>query len=242
MAVLRAFGFVTLRAPGSGTGDFDLPDVLAASHGVVLVTEAKAGGPPRNVRCDEVAALRRVADGFLGTALITARYKGDRTFYLARPSDMDWTPSDNYSIPGDEADLPWSLSLPYGMGDDGVEPIRDDGCPVAYTPDGTPLHGHEVVNFIHALNPGPTAYDRAGAGADPDRPVDPAPARAWGGVWNNPDLVVKDDDGDVVPIGDVESIDVTVDADTTVRDAIQGYWNDATRFDSADSTEGSTDG
>lgn len=124
MAVLRGHGFIPIRAPASGTGDWDLPDVLAAQQGILLATELKSGGNPKNVQDDEVQALDRVADAFWAASLVAVRYKGDRTFYLALPDRMERTPSGHYSIPKSEANLPWSVALPYQVLD--ADDVDDD--------------------------------------------------------------------------------------------------------------------
>lgn len=123
LATLRGHDFVTTRTPGSGTGDWDMPDALAARDGVLLACELKSGANPRNVTEAEAEALQRVADGFWAAALIGVRYKGDRTFYFADPADMDRTDAGNYSIPNDPDRLPWSAALPYTKGSDGVRPV-----------------------------------------------------------------------------------------------------------------------
>jgi Holliday junction resolvase len=140
MAVLRAHQFVPMRSPGSGTGDWEQPDVLAADDGVTLAVELKSGGAPSNVQEHEVAALRTFADAFRAAAMVAVRYKGDRTFYLTRPQAMERTPSAHYSVPSAPQRLPWSIALPYRRTDDGVVPTfnTDDGVRFAsadVTPD-----------------------------------------------------------------------------------------------------------
>lgn len=147
MAVLRGHGFVPIRAPGSGTGDWDLPDVLAGQDGILMASELKSGKPPKNVRDHEVDALNRVADAFIAASLVVVRYSGDRTFYLCDPARMKRTPSGHYSIPSDESRLPWSAALPYQVLDadevdddeDRVQPQFDVGVDgVVYATDDPP--------------------------------------------------------------------------------------------------------
>lgn len=127
MAVLRGHGFRTMRSPGSGTGDFDQPDVMAGSDGVGVVIELKSGANPKNVRKHEVDALQAFADDFMAAAMIGVRYKGDRAVYLVQPEAMSRTPSGHYSIPKNESDLPWDVCLPYTDDDDGVIPLAEVG-------------------------------------------------------------------------------------------------------------------
>jgi Holliday junction resolvase len=135
MAVLRDHGFIPMRSPGSGTGDWEQPDVLAAQEGVAIATEMKSGAKPKNVQEHEVDALTAFADAFWAAALIAVRYKGDRTIYLAQPEMMNRTPSGHYSIPSSEADLNWDVALPYTVGDDGVEAATDVGYGGVIWPD-----------------------------------------------------------------------------------------------------------
>lgn len=123
LAVLRGHDFVTTRTPGSGTGDWDMPDALAARDGVLLACELKSGENPRNIMEAEADALRRVADGFWAAALAGVRYKRDRTFYFVPIDAMARTDAGNYSIPNDPERLPWVAALPYTKGSDGVRPI-----------------------------------------------------------------------------------------------------------------------
>lgn len=127
MAVLRGHGFIPLRAPGSGTGDWDLPDVLAAQQGILVATELKSGARPRNLDREEVEALQRVADAFWAASLVGVRYKGDRTFYFADPARLDRTDSGKFSLPGDPERLDWSVALPWTRDDGGgVVPLTTD--------------------------------------------------------------------------------------------------------------------
>lgn len=127
MAVLRGHGFIPMRSPGSGTGDWEQPDVLAGQQGVVLAGELKSGANPRNLDEAEVDALERFADAFWAAALVAVRYKGDRTFYLVPPALLDRTDAGRYSLPSKPSTLPWVCALPYTKGDDGVEPRKDIG-------------------------------------------------------------------------------------------------------------------
>lgn len=155
MAVLRDHGFLPIRAPGSGTGDWDLPDVLAARQGVVLAAELKSGDNPRNLRPDEVDALRRVADAFWAGAFAAVRYKGDRTFYLSPIGELERTDSGNYSLPVED-NLPWVAALPYTKDDDGGITARtdvgDDG--VVYAADDPPPTLSDFVDAMTARQQG----------------------------------------------------------------------------------------
>lgn len=156
MAVLRDHGFIPLRAPGSGTGDWDLPDVLAAQQGVVFVGELKSGDDPRNLEPEEVQALQRVADAYWGAALAVVRYKGDRTFYLAPVDALSRTDSGNYSLP-QESNLPWVAALPYTRGDDGVEARSDVGDHgVVYASDDPPP---TLADFLEAVTASQQGYN-----------------------------------------------------------------------------------
>ena len=181
MAVLRGHGFVPIRAPASGTGDWDLPDVLAARDGVVVAIELKSGANPRNVENSEVEALRRVGGAFWAASLIAVRYKGDRTFYLSLPESMSRTDSGNYSIPNGAARLPWAVSLPYKVdADHGVIPRHDtgdDGVVHAGMRDGPPT----LSDWLDAVTAKQQGFDvrrgvidgpMPGADADPDADPD----------------------------------------------------------------------
>jgi Holliday junction resolvase len=170
MAVLRGHQFVPMRSPGSGTGDWEQPDVLAADDGVGLAVELKSGGPPANVDEHEVAALKTFADAFWAAALVAVRYKQDRTFYLIRPQTMDRTPSGHYSIPATQDRLPWDVALPYRVTVDGIVPAfdaddTDDGVRFA-TSDPAP----ELRDWLDALTAGQQGFDvwRSGQGQQGD--------------------------------------------------------------------------
>lgn len=157
MAVLREHGFITIRAPGSGTGDWDLPDVMAAQQGVIMVAELKSGDDPRNLRPEEVEALERVADAYWGAALAAVRYKGDRTFYLASTDALSKTDSGNYSIPVED-NLPWVAALPYTLDDNNaVKPRKDVGDQgVVYACDDPPP---TLTDFLDALTAQQQGYN-----------------------------------------------------------------------------------
>lgn len=136
--LLYRHGFMPIRSPASGTAPREQPDVLAAQQGIAVALELKTGGPPRNPDEQEVEDLMAFADAFWASGLVAARFKGDRTFYLALPKTLDRTPSGNYSIPSDPDDFPWSVALPYDFVDPqdvddpdeeptGIVPKRDQG-------------------------------------------------------------------------------------------------------------------
>jgi Holliday junction resolvase len=156
MAVFRGHGYIPMRSPGSGTGDWDQPDVMAARQGIVVVTELKSGGPPSNVEDHEVDALARFADAYWGAALIGIRYKGDRTFYLVRPSQLDRTPSGHYSIPSSQDDLPWDVALPYTVDDDeGTIPRKEVGDHgIVFAGDDTPPRLSDWIDAVAAEQQG----------------------------------------------------------------------------------------
>lgn len=155
MAVLRGHDFIPMRSPGSGTGDWEQPDVLAAQEGVILATELKSGANPRNLRAEEVDALVRFADAFLAAAVVAVRYKGDRTFYLVPPDLLDRTDSGRYSIPSNASDLPWVVALPYTEDDDGVRPEYDVGNRgVVYDVDDHPPNFSDFVDALTARQQG----------------------------------------------------------------------------------------
>jgi Holliday junction resolvase len=119
LEVFRELGFLAIRAPGSGTGDWEQPDVMAAQGGVTVAVELKAGSNPRNLKGDEVNALYRFADAYWAAALVGIRYKGDRTFYLADPHRLERTDAGRYSIPNSPERVPWTVAIPYGVYDCG---------------------------------------------------------------------------------------------------------------------------
>jgi len=118
--VLRDHGWSAMRSPGSGTGDWPMPDVVAAKWGYTATVELKSGDPPGNVFPQEIDALRQFSAGFWAVPFIGARYSGERTFYLVRPDDLGRTGSARASIPRDGTLLERALCLPYGKGADGV--------------------------------------------------------------------------------------------------------------------------
>ena len=126
MKTLRYHGFVTMRAPGSGTGDFDLPDVLAAKNGIAMAAEVKSGDRPSNLTNAEVEALATVGDAFLGASLVAVRYKQDRTFYLADVAALEETDAGNYSVPVKE-NLPWTAAIHYQEVDGEIVPDTNEG-------------------------------------------------------------------------------------------------------------------
>lgn len=157
MAVLRCHAFIPMRSPGSGTGDWQQPDVMAGQQGIVLATELKSGAKPKNIKEDEIEALDDFAEAFWATKLVAVRYKGDRTFYLVRPSKMSRTDGGRYSIPSDESRLPWDVALPYTMGDDGVEIRRDVGDNgVVFDVDDAPP---SLADWLDALAADQHGYD-----------------------------------------------------------------------------------
>jgi Holliday junction resolvase len=154
MAVLRDHSFIPIRAPGSGTGDWDLPDVLAAQQGVLMAGELKSGADPRNLEPEEVQALQRVADAYWAAALAVVRYKGDRTFYLTPVDALERTESGNFSLP-QESNLPWTAALPYTKGDDGVEArtgVGDHG--IVYATDDPPPTLADYLDAVTASQQG----------------------------------------------------------------------------------------
>lgn len=119
--VLRDHGWAAMRSPGSGTGDWPMPDVLAAKGGYCLAVELKAGDPPANVRADEVDALRSFSAPFWAVPFIGARFAGDRTIFLTRPDDLGRTGNGRYSIPSDSVLLERAVALPYTKTDAGIQ-------------------------------------------------------------------------------------------------------------------------
>jgi Holliday junction resolvase len=112
---LSALGWEGIRSPASGTQPEEAPDVLAASGGVVICGELKSGGPPRNPTGREVTELQHFGDQFDAASVIVARWKGDRSFYLAPPEALDQTPGGNYSIPGDPSRWPFSACIHHNI-------------------------------------------------------------------------------------------------------------------------------
>lgn len=125
MRCLAVLDWAGLRSPASGTAPREQPDVMAAKRGVILVAELKSGVNPRNPTDAEIRDLSTFADAFGGAAVIAARYKGDRTFYLAPPEALARTNSGNYSIPNAPERLPWSAKIQYTIDHDLSDPDVD---------------------------------------------------------------------------------------------------------------------
>jgi len=117
--VLRALSWSVMRSPGSGTGDWDQPDVVAGRDGALMMIELRSGATPRNLQGSKVDALKRVSADFVACALVGVRYKGDRTFYLVPPERLSRTSAGRYSIDNDADSLPWVWAIEY-----------DPDCPV----------------------------------------------------------------------------------------------------------------
>lgn len=114
-------GYVPMRSPGSGTGDWEQPDVIAAKDGVPVVVELRSGAKPKNLDESKVDALMTVADAHWAAGLIGIRYKGDRTFYLVVPDALDRTNSGKYSLPNRPSDCPWAVAIPFDVNGGNVD-------------------------------------------------------------------------------------------------------------------------
>lgn len=126
--ILDALGFSVIRSPSSGSRtEREQPDVLASKSGWAIALESKYGDPPTNLGVEEVPGLQEFADDYLAPAVVSLRYKRDKTFYLVDPWTFDRTDSGNFSVPSDVGNVAWSVSIAYdGSGSD-VAPtvIRD---------------------------------------------------------------------------------------------------------------------
>lgn len=158
VSVLRALGFASMRSPGSGTGDWPMPDIIAGHQGVVVCIELKTGNPPTNVTTEEVQGLRQFAREYGACVLLAGRWYRDRTFYLAPPGPLSRNDSGDWTMPADPADWAWSVRIPYTDSqtkdqhgyDLTVEPREDDDA----------RHGYEIradeqpprlVDYLDAL-------------------------------------------------------------------------------------------
>lgn len=179
LAVCRSLSYKSMRSPGSGTGDWDMPDVIAGREGVLFVAELKSGGPPSNVQDAEVDALRRFGNAYGAAILIAARWKGDRTFYFTPPAACDRTPSGHYSIPSNPSDWPWSFAIPYQKSDhdaygwEADTSVGQNGIVYADQVDVTPPN---LRDYLDATTAGQQGFDVMDGIIDlgkPSRQVDP---------------------------------------------------------------------
>lgn len=120
MNALDALEWTGVRSPASGSAPRAQPDILAAKGGVTLVGEAKAGKRPHNIGDDELAALQVVGDAFAAATVAIARFKGDRTFYLAPVENCDRTDAGNLSIPGAPERFPWEVGIEFSPPTDAI--------------------------------------------------------------------------------------------------------------------------
>jgi len=118
--ILDALGFSVIRSPSSGSRTKrEQPDILASKGGWAIALESKYGDPPSNLDADEVPALQDFADDYEAPAVVSLRYKRDKTFYLVDPWSLDRTDSGNYSVPSDHTQVAWGVRIEYeGTGAD----------------------------------------------------------------------------------------------------------------------------
>jgi Holliday junction resolvase len=180
LSVCRSLQYKSMRSPGSGTGDWDMPDVIAGREGILFVSELKAGDPPSNVQDTEVQALRRFGNAFGAAILLAARWKGDRTFYFAPPELCERTPSGHYSIPSSPDDWPWRFAIPYQESTDDAltweadTGVGQNGILYSDSVDQTPP---TLRDFMDAVTAAQQGFDVRNGIIDlgtPDRRVDPS--------------------------------------------------------------------
>lgn len=108
------------RAAASGSAtEADLPDMTFAHDGVAFAGEMKSRDGVAYLKPEEVDALIRYAGAYGMRPVVILRQKGDPTYYVFNPNDMDHTESGNYiARPGTHAA---EIAEPE-TGSEGVEP------------------------------------------------------------------------------------------------------------------------
>jgi len=106
--------FAVLRAAGSGSAPFDLPDLHVADGTVEWAIEAKRHNTDRNryLTEEEVAALLRYCSYFPNAEPRAAvRWDYDTTWYIADPRELPETDTGNRVLDPDDRDADYYSTL-----------------------------------------------------------------------------------------------------------------------------------
>ena len=101
-----------IQASGSGTEN-ELPDIIAAKEGLIHVIELKFTSKGQvYVQEEKVNGLQWLATQLGATPFITARFKGDTTYYAFLPQDCERTSSGTHVIRESMRDSDEAFVLP----------------------------------------------------------------------------------------------------------------------------------
>lgn len=123
---LDAAGYAVMRAPSSGSATTrDLPDVLGLRlEDRVAIEQKYIGESDGHTYLDgeELEALERFADVADATPLVTARWRGTKTFYVYELPELRLEETDGGNVRLDPS-TDWSIRL----SDDGGPGLEPDG-------------------------------------------------------------------------------------------------------------------
>lgn len=97
-------GFYGIRAPASGTGDRELPDLFVGNGESFIALEVKRVAPPRKyINGHEVNDLQKFAEAFTARHLIAIRFDYGDWWFLC-PKDLHETDGGQYRVDEEDVD------------------------------------------------------------------------------------------------------------------------------------------